>query len=221
NKLMKYQYWGFAVILSLMLVLGKADATAASDSFVSVADLKAELKSKNIDHIIKVMNRVKQMSYQGQILTFLHDLWDEQEVKYPDLPWETIRVDVIKLEIADILLQANANGKIKIDREKFHKFILELIDSADIDVVRNAIIALSIIDDEKDVDKIFFIAKRQLKGTFRASVLTLSKMCNPAAGRALDRLEDHVTKSDRKSFITKTRDSMATFKERTGWCKSN
>ena len=206
------------LLLSLLLSLSSATAFGSNDDFVTVYELTKELNTRNIDRIVKALNTVKRMSYQGKILPFIRDLWDGREDKYPDLPWKTVNVDIVRVEIANILLQAAVNGKIEIDTEKLHKFVSSLIDSADVEVSRIAILTVSLIDDERDVGKIFSIAKQQKKRTFRASVLALAKMCNSAASVALDQLEKHVENSESKSFIAETRDSMEAFKKRTRWC---
>lgn len=215
---LRFVYKLTLLILSLLFLLNSATSFGMNDDYVSIDKLTKELNTRNVDRIIKTLNMVKRMSYQGKILPFIRDLWEERKDKYPDLPWNIINEDVIKVELANILLQAAANGKIEINTEKLHKYVLGLIDSEDTDVARSAILTLSIIDDVRDVDKIFSIAKQQKKGTFRASVLTLANMCNSAANTALEQLEKYVDNSELKFFITNTRDSMEDFKIRTHWC---
>jgi hypothetical protein len=201
-----------------LLLWGGASLSAPSETYVSVDELTATLKTRNIDRILVALNAVKQMSYQGEILPFVRDLWDGRKDRYPDLPWETINADIVRVDIANILLQAEANGKIKVDKEKIHRYVAGLLGSTDIDVVRNAILTLSLLDDEKDVDKILAIAKQQQKGTFRAAVVALSKMCNPAAAKALAQLEESVTQKELRSYVAETRRESQGFKERSGWC---
>lgn len=207
------------LFLCCWLLFNSAHVLASSNAYVSVEELTAELKTKDIDRILKVLNTVKQMTYQGEILPFIHDLWDSRKNKYPELPWDTINTDIVKVDIANILLQAAANGKTKIDKEKIHRFVAGRISSTDIDVARNAILTLSLIDDAKDVDGILAIAKQKKKGTFRASVIALSKMCNPKATRALDQLEASISGAEFKSYITETKREAQSFKERTRWCE--
>jgi len=214
----RYRYWGFTFLMILLSATYLSETKAADNNFIGVSELTSELKTKKTDRIINAMNTIKQTPPNRQTLIFLHDLWDEKRQKHPDLPWELIKTNAIKLEIADILLQADANKVIKINKEEFHRFVLALIDTEDEGIARNAIMTLSIIDDGKDVDKILIIAKRQHPDTFRASVLSLTKMCNPEAEKALDKLEKQVTTHDQISFLKETRSRMTTYKERTNWC---
>lgn len=207
-----------ATLMLCLLAWGGVSLSAQSDTYVSVDELTATLKTRNVDRILVTLNTIKQMSYQGEILPFVRDLWDGRKDKYPELPWETINSNIVKVDIANILLQAHANGKIKLDTESVHRYVAGMISSTDIDVARNAILTLSLLDDEKDVAKILAIAKRQQKGTFRAAVVALSKMCNPAAAKALAQLEESVTGKELKSYVAETRRESQAFKERSGWC---
>jgi len=218
GRLMERGAYAITIALSCLLLFGSMNVSASSDAYVNVEQLTADLKTNDIDRIVKALNAVKRMSYQGEILPFIRDLWEDRKDKYPELPWKTINADIVRINLADILLQAEANGKIKIQKEKLHQYVTEKSNSADVDVARTAILILSLIDDEKDVDRVLAIAKQQKKGTFRASVIALSKMCNPAADRALDQLSASLKDKESKSFISETRQEMRSFKETTRWC---
>lgn len=207
------------LILFLLFSLNITVALETSDDFVSVDELATSLETGNIDRILNMLNAIKQMSYQGEILPFVYDLWNGREDKYPDLSWKIVNEDIIKVELANILLQAESNGRVEIDKAGLHKFVLKLVNSKDVGVVRSAISTLALTDDEGDVSKIFSIAIQQKKGTFRVSILALAEMCNSAAGKALDKLEKDVEKPELKSFITETRINIKAFKERTRWCE--
>ncbi len=205
----------------VLLMCGSVGASLPDPSYVSVGELTDVLKTRDIDHILKTLNAVKRMAYQGEILPFVHDLWEGRKDKYPDLPWATINADIVRVNLADILLQAAANGKITVDKEKIHRYVSGLVNSKDSDVAVTAILALSPIDDEKDVGAILAVARQQKPATFRASVVALSQMCNPAAARALDQLEASVTKTELKSYVSETVRQSQSFKERTHWCEGS
>lgn len=218
GRLMERGAHAITIALSCLLLFGSINVSASSDAYVDVEQLTADLKTNDIDRIVMTLNTVKRMSYQGEILPFIRDLWEDRKDKYPELPWKTINADIVKVNLADILLQAESNGKTKIQKEKLHQYVTEKINSADVDVARTAILILSLIDDEKDVDRVLAIAKQQTKGTFRASVIALSKMCNTAAHQALDQLSASLKDKESKSFISETRREMQSFKKTTRWC---
>lgn len=218
TKPIRYKHAIATILVFCSLLFSGTGASALNEAYLSVNELTETLKTRDIDRILKALNTVKQMNYQGEVLPFIRDLWDGRKDKYPELPWETISADIVRIDIANILLQAEANGKIKIDKEKLHRFVSGLINSSDVDVARNAILTLSLLDNEKDVNKILAIAKQKKKGTFRAAVVALSKMCNPAALRALEQLEKSTTEEELKSYIVETKRESQSFKERSGWC---
>jgi hypothetical protein len=57
------------IVLACSLVLAYGSATSYADQFVNVENLKADLQTRDIDRIVKTLNNVKQMNYQGQIFS--------------------------------------------------------------------------------------------------------------------------------------------------------
>lgn len=209
------------IVLVCFFSLPHGFAASAADRFVSVEDLKADLQTRDIDRIVKALNVVKQMKYQGQVLPFLVDLWTNQKDKYPDLQWEIINSDIVKVDIANVLLQAQRNGRIQIGKGSVYEFVASLLDSSDVQVAQNAILTLSLIDEPRSVERILSAANRKNKWTFRSSFLALTSMCHPSADKALDQLEIRVTDdSELTAEIQKGRLKMMEYKTRTGMCKN-
>lgn len=208
------------IVLVCSLVLAYGTATSYADQFVNVENLKADLRTRDIDRIVKTLNDVKRMGYEGQILPFLVDLWSNQKAKYSELPWEIINSDIVRVDIANVLLQAQRNGRIQINDDELYEFLAKLLGSSDLQVAQNAILTLSLIDEPRSVEKILSAANRKNKWTFRSSFVALTSMCHPAAEKALDQLEVLV-KDDRDISveIQKGRLKMKEYKTRTGICK--
>ena len=201
-----------------ILIVLLTTAWAANDVFVTVQSLTADLESKNIDRIDKSLNDIKTMSYKGQILPFVTDLWEQRKDKHPGLPWDVIGSEVVRVELADILLQAWKNRLVKLDPEPLHRYVAGLITSPDPDVARIAIVALSMVDDEADVEGIHQIAKQQEPATFRVAVLSLSRMCNQKAAKAMAELERSIAEPPLKSFIVERQQVSEEFKKQSTWC---
>lgn len=218
----------FTITVALwLLLLSPADAWAQSggtssqqrNKFVHVDELIEVLNSRDIDLIIETMNHVKGMRYQGEILPVIKDLWEGRQEKYPDLHWQTVNLDIVRLEIANILVQAQKNQRIKVDRHDLHNFVRGLLESEDFFVANNAILTLSAIDDPNDVEKILAIAKKQEPGSFRTAVEALIAMCNKKSREALDELADYVQSADTKAYILEGKADMDEFFKETSWCK--
>ena len=155
---------GIVLVCALALIYGSA--TSYADQFINVESLKADLQTRDIDRIVKTLNNVKQMKYQGQILPFLVDLWSNQKAKYPELQWEIINSDIVRVDIANVLLQAQRNGRIQIDEDELYEFLARLLGSSDLQVAQNAILTLSLIDEPRSVDKILSAANRKKQMDF-------------------------------------------------------
>lgn len=209
------------IVLVCALALTYGSATSYADQFVNVESLKADIQTRDIDRIVKTLNDVKRMQYQGQILPFLVDLWSNQKAKHPELQWEIINSDIVRVDIANVLLQAQRNGRIQIDDDEFYEFLARLIESSDVQVAQNAILTLSLIDKARSVEKILSASNRKNKWTFRSSFLALTSMCHPSAEKALDQLEI-LAKDDRETTaeIQKDRFKMKEYMKRTGNCKN-
>ena len=158
------------------------------------------------------------MSYKGQILPFVQDLWEKRKNQHPNLPWDVIAYKIVRVELADILGQAIKNGHVKMDLNPIHNYLFHLIESTDSAVSRKAIGALSIIGDERDVEKIVTVAKRLEPAIFRIAVLTLTMMCNETAARAVLELEASITDSELRSFIIESTEESEDFKKTSNFC---
>jgi len=210
-----------AVIIScICLLLGHRAAASGEESFITVEELAGVLKTKNIDQILEKLNVVKAMRYQGEMLPFVEDLWTGKSDRHPELPWNIVSLPIVKVELANILLQAERNGRIKTDRERIYRFVEPLVDSADVQLSQAAIFTLSLLDQERAVKSILGIAEREDKGTFRMAVVSLSWMCDPAARKALDYLVVHLKSDEHKSIVDEALKKSAANKKQTGICDS-
>ena len=205
----------FVLGLAMLGSTGSASASAEGRYYVEVADLKRYINMGDIDRLTEVFNYVKRMHYQGEILPFIRDLWDEREDKHPNMRWEVARKPIVKVELADILVQAERNGLIAIDKERVRQFLTTYLSAEDVQVVRRAILVLGPIDDERDVPAILAIAKQEREATFRVSAIVLSKMCNKSAAAALDELEPQLKRDDFRAYLKEIRTGVsAAYKDR-------
>ena len=122
-----------AALLPLALIGGSGPALAQSDAlpeelpYVEQAELAAVIKSRNVDQILETLNKVKGMRYQGLILPYVLDLWNLRQDKYPDLPWDVLSFDIVRLDIGNVLAQASRNGRIEVDSDAIHDFAYPLV----------------------------------------------------------------------------------------------
>ncbi|MDH5667450.1 MAG: HEAT repeat domain-containing protein [Nitrospira sp.] len=207
------------VVLALSIALvDPGKAFGGEGSFVTVEELKRVLRTKNVDHIIETLNDVKIMRYQGEILPFVEDLWVGKATDYQDLPLDIVNLLIVKVEFANILLQAERNGRIKTDRERMYRFVEPLVYSSDMQLAMSAILTLSLVDEERTTKAIVAVAEQENRATFRAAVISLSWMCDPSARRGLEELIPRVKSGENKSIIRNTLQESESKKHKAGLC---
>jgi len=209
-----------AIFFLLIAVCIAASGTeqSAESQYVSRSDLVWSLQTENIDGIVESFNQIKRMHYQGELLRFIYALWSQDIDNFPDLPQSMIVNDRVRIEIADVLAQADRNGLIDAVDEEMHDYVRDLAQSSDKELVRRAVDVLGTIDDPLDVTLIYSIAREEAKWTFRSAILSLARMCSSEAALALDELMNQVVDEDNQQFMVETRQRMRQFKERANLC---
>ena len=209
----------FALFVGIGSHRAEGDAPEGGSPYVEQADLAAVIKSRNVDQILETLNKVKVMSYQGQILPYVLDLWNLRRDKYADLPWDVVSLDIVRLDIGNVLAQASRNGRIEVDSDAIHDFAYRLVRSADVDVASEAVWTLEIFDRSEDVAEIKSIALTAHGELFHAAVISLARMCNENAAKALVDLDSANLTADQFVYVMETTQNFAEFKEQTGSCK--
>jgi len=194
-----------ALFLAITLASGFALAAPPQNKFVSVKDLGAVLRSENLDAAVKTLNDIKWMSYKGEILPFVEDLWNLRKDKHPNVAWHIAEKPIIRLELANILLQARRNGTMKFDPSPMADLAAKQLASRDRWNHISAISVLGLTESEMAVDEILKEAKREDWNTFRMAVTSLVHMCHPKAKDAVAELLETVEDDSQLAFITATK----------------
>jgi hypothetical protein len=58
-------------------------------------------------------------------LAFIKDLWEGNSQKHPSIPWERFRLEIVRVELANVLLQAHRNGFKTVEKSQLHQFVRE------------------------------------------------------------------------------------------------
>jgi hypothetical protein len=207
------------VLFLVSLATNEAVADAESRRYVSVEDLTYDLRTRNVDLIVETMNDIKRMRNKGQILPFLLALWNEERDAYPKIPWSIVTADRVKIEIAEILMQAEKNNFIEVDKEPFRNYARSIITSQDVFIVWGAIQVLGTVDDARDVEVIVNTAeKRNNRGIFRLAIIALASMCGEAAAAGLSRLDRGITDPEEKEFVNEVAPKYRELRDQARWC---
>jgi hypothetical protein len=212
------------VLLKRVLVVAMASLALSLQTFAAeVGNADALLKAINaqkLDVTINVLNQVKQARHRGDVLPLLLALWNNDKKKHPDLPWGFVNLDVVRVNIADILVQAYRNGQVDVDRVSVHAFTKKVAaQSADAQARGAALLVLGMIDDPRDVQLLRLAALEERELVSSSAIASLGMMCNADAGKALGSL---VTTLKGKQFMERARDArqlhLDMVKSKGGWC---
>jgi hypothetical protein len=206
------------IVLTLIALLLSVPALAA-DVGKGAALLKA-IKAQKLDETIGVLNEIKQAQHRGDVLPLLLDLWRNDQQKHTDVPWNFVNLDAVRINIADILVQAYRNGQAEIDRPSVHAFAKKVATaSGDVQARANALVVLGIIDDPRDVNTLRAAAAEEKDFLSTSALVSLGMMCNRDAGDALDGLTGALKA---KQFVERAKDAQQLHaqmvKSKSGWC---
>lgn len=197
-----------AVAVAVMLIFSTS-RNWSQERHITNDELKMTFESGNVDQIIESLNAVKRMNYQGSILELLRAIWDNAEGVSANFPEHVNQLPIIRMEVANVLLQAERNGLIEFDTAEARAESLVHIHSQDIALLGVTISNLAIIDNDEDVELLKSIAARRNQSTFRRVVLGLATMCSERASDALDDLTPTALSMGELEFLNERRQSMS------------
>ncbi len=200
------------------IAVNSVNAAASSDPHVSIAELKDVLRSENYDPINKTLNDVKSMSNRKGILPFIRDLWELRKDRYTDVPWNVVNDDIVRLGLADVLLQARSNRIIEFDPNDMSAFAVGRLRAPSVRVRTAAMFVLAVSETDQAVTELFKVAKREHSDTYRAAILALIEMCNPRARQAIAELQESVKDRVRRKFIRDQLEQWENFNKGHPWC---
>lgn len=207
--------------LALSIYVGWLPSLANSSDADSSStwSLKRNLTQKDEDQIVATLNDLKKERLNKETLDFLVSIWKRRVNEHPAISWGILETDTVMLEVVDLLAQAEANKQIRIAPEELREYVLLRLDRDDQDIVIKSILILPIFDNDEDAKKILSIAQTAQSALFRASVISLSRMCNSTAERSLEEIEKVLTDGMSRDFLDDTVSSMMKFKQDSSLCR--
>jgi hypothetical protein len=158
------------------------------------------------------------MFYQEEILPFLEDLWAQQKDKYPNLPWAVLSYDAVRIEIADVLLQARRNRKIKFDPGPMEQFAINLLNTSDVWTKMSAANVLGLTETDEAVAALMTEAVSVNRSTFRVTVVSLARMYNPSAQAALEALLKQNLRESSRMYVLEQKTAWNNLKQKHQLC---
>ena len=191
------------------MLMASISESTAGENYVTNEELRAAFEDGHVDRILTSLNTVKQMRYKGEALDLLIKIWQRDYWSNAELLDYIASLPIVRMEVANVLLQANRNRLIEIDLDAVRTETLAHVDSQDVVLLGVVISNLSIINNEDDIELIKQIALRRNPSTFRRAVLALSTMCGEDADLALDSLVTTAISMGEHQHLADVRESMA------------
>lgn len=179
---------------------GQPVSEVTEDKSVGRDELVTVLASKDFDRTIAVMNRVKRMRYQGDVLPLLSDVWAANLAAMPQVDKSFVSHPRVRLEITDVLLQASRNGAIGLEPAAYAAYARQNAMSKDADVARQALLVLGIANDPADVPVLAGVLAEEQEATFRAAATSLARNCVVDEAR-ISRIADGLKKAELKEYL--------------------
>ena len=124
-------------------------ASNANSSSASGLSLLDEIRSSADEN--SMYNLVGGSELTSNNLEVFQSLWDEDVVIHPDLPWDIIRRDLVKISLAFQLIQGVQHCMIDGGANTFHSFLLASLQSENLKVKRRAVSILGIARYDDDI----------------------------------------------------------------------
>jgi len=204
------------VVLTLVAIFIPAICVYSSTSF-DLNKLTIALKNNNVDHVVTLLNDAKEFSNQEEIVQYINNLWVDKNAP-PEVSNKLLHKSIIRINIADFLMQAYNNGNSTVHIQEIHKYAKLQLTSHKEEVVSMALFVLAQFNDENDLKLIepFIFSKSDY--LFRSAALSLAMMCNDKVDNRMEYLQKQLD-SSRKHYLIETRKKFKKMKDNDGYCR--
>lgn len=168
------------------------------------ADTNKLLETLHTENDIDVLcNEINQVEWSTENLDVVQAVWNKNIDKYPDLPWQKLNNDIVRLSIANVLMQAHRNCKIELNMDELHDFVRSKITSKNLSVKGKATYLLGLAGRDEDIPFLSSIVESEENGWAEEAALSLTFMHTNAAVDALRSLQTKVKRQSLKDFLQK------------------
>lgn len=144
---------------------------------MSSSDIAKVIKLHDVGKMVETMNQVKRVSYKSEIVPYVESLWFRTAAGLSEDDWSFLNLPRVRLEVADVLVQASKNGMYSNDRKVFVEYARRYVGSNDLDAARQAIIILGVNDDRGDQILLTSIGLEENNRTSDTALVLLAGMC--------------------------------------------
>lgn len=184
-----------------------------------IKKLSAALEAQNTRAAVQIINEAKRVAYEEEVLSYMRNLWEGSETI--TLPKEVLEKPIIRINVADLLVQASHNRLLDINEVEFQRYARQLLNSDEIEVSSVAFFVLARIDDPNDVEVIEPFALMESQYLARSAIVAIAMMCNGSAKESLQRIETTLNTQEMQIHLRKTREQFDRLKKSGHLCKGS
>lgn len=199
------------LVVSLSVLIPRGQAQTPPVSHITAGELRKTLQSADTHRIVEAMNRVKRSQRSAELMSYVHQLWSG-DGGAADVPQAVLDNPRIRIELANVLIQASNNGFIRFNRGDARTYSRQVARGSPKEARVTAILNLGLLDDARDVDLLKDIGLEEDSQTFRPAVIALARMCDPSAQNALADVRSRVRDQEHREFAHKPVEELAPFK---------
>lgn len=148
-----------------------------------------------------IYNAINHVDWSPDSLDVVQALWNKDVLRYPDLPWEKLDDDIVRLALANVLMQAKRHCRINANMADLHDFVKSKAMSDDLRVKGRATYLLGLSGYEEDIPYLSSIVEAELEGYAEEAALSLAFIHSDAALDAIRDLEGKANRSSLKAFL--------------------
>lgn len=187
---MKVLNWFFVIFFSLSWpCASKAGGDGLIDTLQHESDVNV------------IYNEINHVEWSAENMDVVQALWEKNRQRYPDLPWEKLDDDIVKLALANVLMQAHRHCRIEANMGALHDFVKSKTMSSDLRVKGRATYLLGLSGYEEDIPYLSSIVELEREGYAEEAALSLTFIHSGAALNAIRNLESKVKRPSLKSFL--------------------
>ena len=108
-----------------------------------------------------IYNYINSIDWTTENLSIAKSLWKKDIKMYPNLPWGKLNNDIVRLALANILMQSSRQCKIEIDMDELHNFVKSKTMSENLDIRGRASLLLGLAGYDEDIPFLFSIVKSE------------------------------------------------------------
>lgn len=180
----------------------------ASMVLVALSNLSLAEQSKLLDlvryetNVDEIYNAINNTEASNDNLTEVCDLWKGDLSKHAKVPRSTIDNDIIRLALANVLMQATRHCRISgISMDELHHFVLSRTKSENTRVRGRATYLLGLAGYDSDILFLESVVESEKEGYAEEAVLSITFIHSEASLDALRNLVKKVSRPSLKMFL--------------------